>query len=237
MDRLKYVLQGDDANKYHFIYDVVYNYLEANGIEGWEGFCYGDEVFNISEEYRDIVTIRDGATKVVLVFNKENFVIKIPYYGDYDDSGYTCPYQGGRNLVLDDLGYEFEGNDYCELESALYEEAVECGVEDFFSPTVFFGRISGIPIYIQKKVNANPYMVMQKPSNEELYTYASINNSGEFDSFFGVMLLRSYPIEQVKRFFQFVKKYNINDMDNYRNGGFDIKLGRWIFWDYCGFQE
>jgi len=225
-------------NKYcDFIYKLVSDYFEANGIDSWENFCYGDDVENEPIYFNG--EICSGATKVVLVPYDMPFVIKIPFSGWREDwDGECIPFEEGFNSALEELGYSTQGNNYCDLEVNVYAASVQEGVSQFFAPTIFFDEINSFPIYIQTKITANTWATRKiKPKDNDTYTYASIKNSDMIDPECGTRLLQFYSVEEIARFLSFVKTYNIVDIDNFRNGGVAAEIGRYIFWDYSGYYE
>lgn len=210
--------------------DVVCNalsdFFDANGIREWEDLCYGDEFRydNFNGE------IRDGATKVVLMPWGADFVIKIPFFGERDGWDRTAiPFCCALN---NDLGVEGP-NDYCALEAAAYKKAVEWGIEDMFASTYQFGHYYNIPIYIQTRVSP----LRRKANDDSTYKYASLKGSETFDSEVGANLMDFYDASHVERFLQFYNRFCLNDMANFRNGGFDRNSGRYIFWDYSGYND
>jgi hypothetical protein len=208
------------------IINTVNNFFEENGIESWEGFCYGDDFDGEADGYE----IRTGASKVVLIPYGAEYVIKIPYYGQLDDwDGSPIAYEGAWVSEID----TDNTNDYCELEAAVYDEAVEWGVEDFFVPTTWFCDIGHIPIYVQPRVQPSRH----KTAEDNTYKYASIKGSDEFDTDVGASLVEFYTLPHIEKLLQFLKYYHINDVDNFRNGGFDNVTKRHVFWDYAGFRD
>ena len=208
------------------IVNIVNDFFDANGVESWEGFCYGDD-FDAGELDYDICT---GASKVVLLPVGAKYVIKIPYYGQLDDwDGSSVAYEGAYvpNIEVDNT------NDYCELEAAIYDEAVEWGVEDFFVPTTWLCDIGHIPIYVQPRVQT----LFHRPAEDNTYKYASIKGSDEFDTDVGACLVEFYTLPHIEKLLKFLKHYEINDVDNFRNSGYDSVSGRHVFWDYAGFRD
>lgn len=217
------IITKDDMK---IITDIVTNFFEENGIESWEGFCYGDDFDGAADGYE----IRTGASKVVLLPDGARYVIKIPYYGQLDDyDGTSIPYNGAyvSNIEIDNT------NDYCELEAAIYDEAVEWDLQDFFVPTTWVCDIEHIPIYVQPRIQS----IYRKAAEENTYKYASIKGSDEFDSNVGASLVEFYTLPHIEKLLAFFKYYEINDVDNYRNGGYDLRLKRHVFWDYAGFRD
>lgn len=216
-----------------YIYDVVEDYLKCNNIESWINLCYGCDYENCPTD----VVVRAGASKVVLIPIEEQFVIKIPYYGDYgydDDYDCVCPYTGAYNSVLEEKGYSMESNNYCELEADLYTEAVKYGCAQFFVPVLFFDTIGDIPIYIQYKATSD-FEKSINNSADNTYIYASITNSDVLDPQIGSRLIDFYSAYEIEKFLSFIKTYCINDIDNYRNGGYSIEASRYVIWDFSGF--
>ena len=208
------------------ITNIVTNFFEENGIESWEGFCYGDDFDGAADGYE----IRTGASKVVLLPDGAQYVIKIPYYGQLDDyDGTSIPYNGAwvPHIEIDNT------NDYCELEAAIYDEAVEWDLQDFFVPTIWVCDIGHVPIYVQPRIQS----IYRRAAKENTYKYASIKGSNEFDSDVGASLVEFYTLPHIEKLLEFFKYYQINDVDNYRNGGYDIQLQRHVFWDYAGFRD
>lgn len=208
------------------IVNIVTNFFDNNGIESWEGFCYGDDFDGAAGSYE----IRTGASKVVFIPDGAQYVIKIPYYGQTDDwDGNSIPYQGAFSPEID----TDNTNDYCELEAAIYDEAVDWGLQDFFVPTTWICDIRCVPIYVQPRVQP----LYRKTTEDNTYKYASIKGSDEFDSDVGASLVEFYTLPHIEKLLQFLKYYQINDVDNFRNGGFDNVTKRHVFWDYAGFRD
>lgn len=216
-----------------FVHDVVLAYFQANSIEQWEDITCDD--YDIAAEPEGFnVEFKSGATKVVLVCRDYGFVIKIPTYGE-TEGDWTSAWVGAHSEKLEDLGYEIASNDYCELESALYECAQKCNVDQFFVPTEYVGEMFGIPIYVQPKIEY--HYTQGKHSNEDEYTYASLANSEKVDPCCGAELLMYYSLEEVRSFLEFVSTFGINDLEAKRNGWFVESYGRYVFWDYAGFHN
>ena len=208
------------------IVDIVTKFFEDNGIESWEGFCYGDDFDGAADGYE----VRTGASKVVFIPDGARYVIKIPYYGQVDDwDGNSVPYQGAFSPEIDTENT----NDYCELEAAIYDEAVDWGLQDFFVPTTWVCDIGHIPVYVQPRIHP----IRHRPTEENTFKYASVKGSDEFDSDVGACLVDFYALPHIEKLLEFFKFYRINDVDNFRNGGYDTGLQRHVFWDYAGFQE
>ena len=214
-----------------YIYDVVEDFIKSNDIDNWENFSY-DCCY---VEHPDDVEMRSGASKLVLIPIEEQFVIKIPYYGE-GDYGWVFPYTGAHNETLEEIGYSVEDNNYCALEANLYAEAVKCDCAQFFVPVLFFDTISGFPVYIQSKATTD-FRKNKSGNTDNTYKYASIKNSDIFDPEIGSRLVDFYSTYEIEKFLNFIKTYQINDIGNYRNGGYSIEASRYVFWDFSGFYN
>lgn len=121
-----------------------------------------------------------GASKAVLVFNDLDFVIKIPFTGDYDEENdychcefceaeedsskcENCPYKindgypensfkafTGANAFNKSLPSNWN---YCAVEADLTEKAATADLDICFARTYYLGSIDGHPIYWQEKAD------------------------------------------------------------------------------------
>ena len=227
MTLLDKVLVNEKAGIEGSISIIVNDFCKANNISDWQDLCYGEDYDNDGLDYM----VESGATKVVLIPMDASFVIKIPFFGerDWDWDNDPIPYMGAYAPGLDDV----EPNNYCELEAELYKEAIKWKLEDFFVPTVFFGDVHGLPIYVQPRI----HRIKHQAAKDSAYKYASIKGSEEFDTDVGANLVEFYSLNDVERLLRFFKCYEINDVDNFRNSGYDSICGRYVFWDYAGFKD
>ena len=195
-------------------------------------------------------TLHYGATKIVFVPNRYNFVIKIPL-----NCGGEFLYDGDNiaGCYVDRILYPYEradskGNwDYCKVEEKLYRKAKENKVEKFFAGTYFFKNIKVneeiYPIYISEKVEQNNGILYDTyQSNEEecnkMYRHYKANTKYEC---WGVsdeallLLSKKYRESEIWRLLEFVRNFGITDLTN-RNCGFTSD-GRLVILDYSGYNE
>lgn len=195
-------------------------------------------------------TLHYGATKIVFVPNRYNFVIKIPL-----NCGGEFLYDGDNiaGCYVDRILYPYEradseGNwDYCKVEEKLYRKAKENKVEKFFAGTYFFKNIKVneeiYPIYISEKVEQNNGILYDTyHSNEEecnkMYKHYKANTKYEC---WGVsdeallLLSKKYRESEIWRLLEFVRNFGITDLTN-RNCGFTSD-GRLVILDYSGYNE
>ena len=95
--------------------------------------------------------VRSGLTKFVFNLNEnDNFVVKIPFVGTY--------YYGTHS-------YEGYSVNHCEEELNVYESLKDTEIGFLLVPTVFIGKVKGLELYIQPKVEAFNYE-KHSPSNK-----------------------------------------------------------------------
>ena len=108
----------------------------------------GEETYGIEDVYNQLdsdVKTAYGASKFVILLNDKE-VVKVPFNGCF---WYDSDEEGGWRFD------EFNNNDYCATEAAIYADAVALGVEKFFASTEYYGRtIEGTPIYLSERVYA-----------------------------------------------------------------------------------
>lgn len=196
--------------------------------------CPKDEVWDVQEKidnfgrYKNQILLACGADKICLVFEKEDFVIKF-MQGEYADED---------NEVLKEI--------------KLYEKAVERKLDMFFPKTVYCGKINGVHVAIQDKVDFS----VVRCSDEKSHKYFNMGKtvSGRvfdkaLDGFYlkGCrcnipvndiwlkMAISLYGKKVIKELCQFVQDYKINDLHG-KNIGY--KDDRPVFLDFSGhFQK
>ena len=194
-----------------FYLDKAIEFIKRVG--GVEELIYADSWgwYN-NEDY----TVDSGASKVVLVFTNSDYVVKIPFKGEfckYDD--YDCENSCSRDCSCSRCSRrsvvetydEFTGArigesdyswDYCAAEQFFYEKAVVAGVEEFFIKTIFIGEFNGHPIYLQEKVEVYGYHSQTKSSEQskeifiKKFRYSEIQNED-----FGGLLIEYYGEDRI----------------------------------------
>ena len=214
---------------YGVVNKVVY-YNEDNGFEWAEDFI---------DSLSCKVTISMGATKLVLIPEKENFVLKIPFFGRYcevwkENEDYTLSYSdpdydSSEAGYYDNEFYPFElaavreGDaiwDYCAAETTIYELAEAEGLESYFAAEYLLGFIQETPVYVQDKVCAcedatlSPYRSLNSADAKRVRHYLS-NGSPErcvkFPNMWINHFIRVYGEEELNRLVEFLILHKIND--------------------------
>ena len=132
--------------------DIEQNFSEENNYELFDSID-SDNLFDGDYIYEY------GASKLVIIpLTDDNFVIKIPYTGNwrstgsyYDDSGNIyhsseCEYRNFENAITKESDW-----DYCALEAERYEKAKKAGLASCFAETRILGYVKEYPIYVQEK--------------------------------------------------------------------------------------
>lgn len=135
---------------------------------------------HLETEIGQKVIIKDGASKLVLIPENENYVIKIPFLGhneeewieneDYPYKWGDPEYDGDKAGHYEYIFYPFDGAsfdgynydsengenwNYCNAEVDIYELAVLAGLELYFAREELIGfidgELGGYPVYVQER--------------------------------------------------------------------------------------
>ena len=195
----------------------------------------GEETYAIEDVYDQLdstIETAYGASKFVIFLNDEE-VIKVPFNGCfwYDDDE-----EGGMRFD------EFNNNDYCATEAAVYADAVALGVEKFFASTKYYGStIDHTPIYIAERVYSfyeNDDIRHKTESSEESNKKAMEINKESHLHFSAEWLAKAiefYGVDAINDLVAFIELEHINDFHN-GNLGFR-KDGSPVILDYSGYEE
>ena len=112
----------------------------------------GEETSSIEDVYDQLdnsVQTTYGASKFI-IFIDDKTVVKIPFNGCFWwDEEYE------RNKKYED-NWRFDyfiNENYCEIEAAVYDKAVEAGVEKFFASTQYYGKTkNNVPVSVSERV-------------------------------------------------------------------------------------
>jgi len=206
---------------------------------------YEDSSFTVDEfkeqfEERKDITIYNGVTKCVLVFDNDNKVIKIPFGGFFaaaenvDDENEFIWF-----TEADDINGGSYWN-YCENELMKYENAVDAGFGEFFAETEYCTMIDGTPIYKQEKCVA--ISCGGTPKNELSDNSKTVYKSNEDyqNSYINSDWVRAaidwYGASRVLDFIHYIEDNNIYDLHN-GNIGFSTWDGRPVLIDWAGYRD
>ena len=158
-----------------------------------------------------------GATRLVLIFPKHGWVIKIPY-GGYD---------------------------YCAQEVQSYCTAVKYGVEKLLLPIEKVGKTAhGIPLYIQPmyKTSVNDMnrhdqnkikQLCEKTANHRIIAKIRYNCYYSPESYWVIRATQLYGKKFMRSFENWTKEFRVNDLHNANVGYIDGY--RPVLVDYAGY--
>lgn len=194
-----------------------------------------------------------GASKLVIIPDETDFVIKIPFTGAYAEAGeYYDDEEGEWIKSEDDRQYEDfygasddSGCNYCAAECEIYNEAKKKGFEQLLLKIEKVGEYNGMSVYIQPKAKSFAYT-----GNTEKY---SSNKSKEIvreernrvGNTYGISI-HSFPtnwaascldilgsLDELNRFFIFLNE-NSGDLHSNNIGYYN---GKPCIIDYAGFWD
>ena len=183
-----------------------------------------------------------GATKLVIIPKKEDFVIKIPYTGSYEYySGYysNSIYRQGREDYWEFVAGEnsFRPWDYCANEIIRYDKALENGFAKYFAKTELLGFIHNYPIYIQEKcVTLSSDRHFHRYSKEE-----NLKTSNCYKNYYNISIdwltdfRLKYGEEELINFINFIQDMRWDD--DLRSENIGYINGKPVLIDYSGFLE
>lgn len=211
---------------------MFYNVKEIHDLIGHLSDCMVDGLFTENEVESFVAKIPNkildftwdtGATKLVLIPFKRDYVIKIPFNAsdEYEYFDYT--------------------DDYCDREIRIYQEAVENNFEKFFLPIEECFTINGYPIYVQEK--ATPYRELEENKKKTLYSnksFSTVKSKMIYESRLPLCWTAScLDILQselyLKEFLRFLEDNDIMNDLHYGNIGY--RFNRPVIFDYGGYYE
>lgn len=127
-----------------FSYQTIYQYEKA--LDGRDAIIY------VNNYYLPF-TATYGATKLCLIFDDCDYVIKIPIYANLErDEGRTLS-KSRLEKVKRGRYVAFENKEnYCEKEANLYSAAEEWDINRFFAEEERIMVYHGVPVYAQEKI-------------------------------------------------------------------------------------
>lgn len=203
-----------------------------------EGF-YDEVVYPFKEKYHKPFSYDSGASKGVLIFEKLDYVIKIPFVGKYE-----AIYDEDMDDYYDDfeMFQNADGNgdghwDYCKEEEKACEYAKTIGVNQLLAETTKIADINGHPIYIQEYVKMyydECEIEHTKDQVEKVKTICSNSNYNCFNSNWLADVFNYFGEEIFYKFMDFIDYWGINDL---HNGNIGYRKGKPVLVDYSGWNE
>lgn len=168
-----------------------------------------------------------GATKLVLIPEDTEYVIKIPFCGTmvknwfwYDDVAKDPP----RVLMrFREAGGYIKEWDYCAAEAYKYERLKELGLEKFFVEIIPLQTKLNYPIYLQQKVSyfacdSNPFIepvdLEECDIIKEVYNKYTANNNPtiDFHPAWFAQIYRQYGLSELEKLLMALNELDIADL-------------------------
>lgn len=211
-------------------------------------------------------TYDSGATKGVLIFGDENFVVKIPFCGYIDeDAGHWEDSRGnyrhtaetGASTKIENnewfwnydwAFFDFEGAsaqktnwDYCAAEAEFYDMARDNQIAFAFAKTEFLGFCGDHPIYIQEKCSMfyedSSSRDYDKRTEKDYETVTSLEKALDFFEFDADWTLDFLIYWGEECFKQLVKFIKNMEIRDLHNGNIGYRNGAPVVVDYSSFDR
>lgn len=211
-----------------------------------------NDIFNI-EDFRKIlceneisnIHVASGLTKIVLIPDDKDYVIKIPITktGRYDYVEDENRNYRKENFLIEDNNL----GDYCSIEEELFN-SFEDDIKKIFAETRFITKVNDLPIYIQEKVTVpyrrkidlfdpNHYPSDRKSDMDIHYELSAIGEYCEYNEFqedYCYDILVNYGFDFLVKLLQTIDYTGISDL-HYGNYGY--KNYKPMIFDYSGYGE
>lgn len=227
--------------------DYVFNllsFIDFKAVTADDTFAQDNFTHYFIKEVPEDCNYNYGASKLVIIPEYEDYVIKIPFSCVYNED-YIEPdeYEEQEWLYFENAYYcrqEKRGWDYCEAEVEYYEEAADWGVEKYFAETRYIGDCHGWPIYVQPKCEAMENT--HRLHSHTLEEYDSIQEKADSVDYHGIRdrdflcdLFKDADVDTVSLLFQFIDEM-LNDLHQGNYGYFEGTENACLL-DYAGWNE
>ena len=234
-------------------YKAYENVMRALNGFNFDNFGAGDACVDdlISHFDDSIIKIKDwawGATKLVIIPQKGDFVIKIPFEGQevelwpIDEETGEENYDAEPEWGIDRFMYAQNDThwDYCLTEVERYSLAREFGFERFFLETFCIGYVKGHPIYVQEKIEEiGPVSDSRKSKTSSKEAKEKAHECGYYpDVHFDWLAAVVDILDEDQALADFLQFLDENDIDNdLHSGNIGYKNGFPVLMDYAGFYD
>lgn len=189
-----------------------------------------DYLYENSEEYQmGEWRCTYGATKLVIIMEKEDFVFKIPFNSEWDswkrDYTFFCGAPATSTW------------DYCEAEEERYDFAEEYGFSEYLAKTnMVYSTKNGVRIYIQPKCSVRSKHKTTSKRNKRVFSKwfkhcLPIDDTQWLNTF-----IDYYGAYKLKQFLTFLLNEEWDDDLGSRNIGYTIE-GKPVLIDYSSYME
>ena len=206
---------------------------------------YVPNIEDIEDQVRKIApnaAIYNGCTKCAIVDKTCNYVIKIPFRGEFyegydDEEDYFEEFQ-----YANDLKGECDATcwDYCENELIKYEKAVDAGFGEFFAETAYYGLIDNTPVYIQEKAIALSERGYEKlhysDDADKIYTNNRDKIRVWINEIWTKLAIDWYGFDRVVEFLNYIDAEGLDSDLHTGNIGF-TEAGKPVLIDWAGYRD
>lgn len=187
--------------------------------------------------------ISSGASKCVIIPEGEDYVIKIPYTGQYIESDWDEEPSYYEDFTEAGACRQW---DYCQAEAIRYEVTAAVNLNKYFAPTIFIGYTNfDFPIYIQPKCEELAYAYKNEEYSssmeEKMKTSDILNSEINYEADCNMPCIPldwltsfrfAYGEDELIRFLNFLRNEEWGDFRDENIGFFN---GRPIVFDYSDF--
>ena len=242
--RTKQELIDANLKTLHLMLDGLKNYnFEKFGVSREHSTTMDDLIYEYDDKKVPLSDWFNGATKAVLQPKGKDFVLKIPFEGEWQEDWCYNEENDDYDLI-EEYFCEFQGSggvsndwDYCQREVELYNLAAEAGLGEIFVETFFVDYVNGHPVYAQQRVDKVGGW-NGKSDEERSSTRDKLSKAGQhapMDLDWVATFLEFYDEELLFRLFKFLDEEWIDD--DLHNGNIGYLNGRPVIFDYAGFRE
>ena len=189
-----------------------------------------DYLYENSEEYQmGEWRCTYGATKLVIIMEKEDFVFKIPFNSEWDSWNRDYTFFCGAPAT--------STWDYCEAEEERYDFAEEYGFSEYLAKTnIVYSTKNGIRIYIQPKCFVHSKHKTTSKRNRRVFSKWFKHGLPIDDTQWLNTFIDYYGAYRLKQFLTFLLNEEWEDDLGSRNIGYTIE-GKPVLIDYSSYME
>ena len=189
-----------------------------------------DYLYENSEEYQmGEWRCTYGATKLVIIMEKEDFVFKIPFNSEWDSWNRDYTFFCGAPAT--------STWDYCEAEEERYDFAEEYGFSEYLAKTnIVYSTKNGIRIYIQPKCSVHSKHKTTSKRNRRVFSKWFKHGLPIDDTQWLNTFIDYYGAYKLKQFLTFLLNEEWDDDLGSRNIGYTIE-GKPVLIDYSSYME
>ena len=189
-----------------------------------------DYLYENSEEYQmGEWRCTYGATKLVIIMEKEDFVFKIPFNSEWDSWNRDYTFFCGAPAT--------STWDYCEAEEERYDFAEEYGFSEYLAKTnIVYSTKNGIRIYIQPKCFVHSKHKTTSKRNRRVFSKWFKHGLPIDDTQWLNTFIDYYGAYKLKQFLTFLLNEEWDDDLGSRNIGYTIE-GKPVLIDYSSYME